>query len=244
LPDQAPLFVYKHDKIRTNADRGYGQTPVVIGTKKSCGKTMLEVFGDVFISGQIHTHESNHCGNHVHAEHGDKNKQKHIKDKYIHALEPQMTDGQLCNATFYHVNPKDFTGVLYVNPIKGPIVVVFGDEHGCVDFKQNYTMTIKDVSLNHSEGCSYNVYITSLKDSHLYVEHYTHDCRLKVSKNGVYVLNSANGSVTFTYNKGTNGCHNTFNIINQFIGNPRVLPGHGLTFQMAHANQVQKMLKI
>lgn len=245
LPAKADIFVYKHGQIQTNHSRGFAQVPLVLGTHQcEQNKTLLEVYGDIRVTGQIYSegqgqHGRSGFSDHVHAEHQNNQKVDYVKDKCINSLEPTINDGHLHNATYYHLSPKDNVGILYVNPIKGPIVIVLG--HDNVQFKPNYVITIKDVSLNHNCGASYNVYITTNKN--LYLEHYNQDCRLKVSTNGVYVLNTSNGSVSFRFYKSLDGLHNCFNIENQFIGNPRVLPGSGLQFNMAHERQVQNLLR-
>jgi hypothetical protein len=167
------------------------------------------------------------------------------RDKFINALEPNITaDGNLHNATYYHVSAKDNIGILYVNPIKGPIIVILGNEDYC-DFRPNHSITIKDVSLNYSEGSSYNVYVTvpKMKKSadQLHIQHYNSDCMIKNSPNGVYIINTSGGSVTYRFYKSKSG-NDTFVIESQFVGNQRVLPGTGLVFNDASERQMQQML--
>jgi hypothetical protein len=266
LSDNSDVFIYKHGRIITNSDRGITHdTPLILGSNKldidgleQCENPLLVVKGDVYVSGHIYS-DNNQSHEHIYAK-----KNKIIKadkavfgtldvaitthDKYVKGLEPNITaDGQLHNATFHHVDPKHAPGILYVNSINGPVVIILGSKDGCVNFRPNQTIVIKDISLNYNEGSSYNIYITVPKACHkedqLYIQHYNSDCKLKVSANGVYILNTSGGSVTFRY---YNSClldgHNAFNIENQFIGNQRVIPGTGIVFNMANEKQAQNLL--
>jgi hypothetical protein len=233
LPAKADIFIYKDGKIQTNASRGFKHVPVVL-------------HNDLIVHGQIHQKGADCHFNSEHVHAVSKQQKKH-KDYFISSLEPHIhTDGQLHNATYYYVHPSHHIDILYVNPIKGPIVIVLGSEDNQCDFKQNQKLTIKDVSLNHTEGCSYNVYITTCKHktNPLFIQHYNADCRLKVSSNGVYILNTSGGAVTFRYYKAVEGNHHAFNIEHQVLGNPRVLPGTGLHFNMAHEKNVQQLLRL
>ena len=172
-------------------------------------------------------------------------------DKYIEALPSKCEDNNVKNATYYHLNPKDNIGVLYVNPVNGPIYIILGseDDESCQDdeFKPNQLLTIKDVSQNFSEGSSYNVYVTVptsyIPSNQIYIQHYDASCRLKTSGPGTYVLNTSGGSVTYRFMKPPLiGGHSTWLIENQLVGNPRVLPGTGLVFSVATTNDCSKLL--
>jgi hypothetical protein len=265
------VFVNNRGVIHTNTNRIACDTPLVLGSTdlhSVCGidnhvenqqKPLLAVNGDVYIAGHIYTNgelynkghgECIHAGNKkvIKAEHGvfgSIDVAIQTRDKFINALEPNITaDGNLHNATYYHVSAKDNIGILYVNPIKGPIIVILGNEDYC-DFRPNHSITIKDVSLNYSEGSSYNVYVTvpKMKKSadQLHIQHYNSDCMIKNSPNGVYIINTSGGSVTYRFYKSKSG-NDTFVIESQFVGNQRVLPGTGLVFNDASERQMQQML--
>ena len=173
-------------------------------------------------------------------------------DKYIEALPAKTEENNVKNATYYHVNPKDNIGVLYVNPVNGPIYIVLGgneEDETCQDaeFKPNQLLTIKDVSQNFSVGSSYNVYITvpssAIPSNQIYIQHYDATCKLKTSGPGTYILNTSGGSVVYRFMKAPLiGGHSTWLIESQFIGNPRVLPGTGLVFSTANQNDCNKLL--
>ncbi len=234
------MFVYEHGYIKPNTERGVSDyAPLVLGSNKLnnvCGidkiknKVLLAVNGDIYVSGQIF------AGNHkisqeIHAT--DKINMNYKKQKNeLEAVKEQ-------NATYYHVDPTESSSILYVSPINGPVYVVLGGKNGCVDFRSNQEITIKDTSLLHNDGASYNIYIT-VPNGNTAIEHYGADCKLKVSSPGTYVLNTSNGSVTFRHMAGNKPC---WLIESQFIGNPRVLPNTGLRFNQINPNHIKNLLK-
>ena len=200
------VFVYDNHCIHTNVHRGIcSSTPLVLGASdlsEVCHNgPVLAVKGDIYVSGQIYTgNQLSYC-------------------KHVHALEPKMKHGQLENVTYYHV--EQHTGIIYVNPINGPIYIVLS-EH-----KINQQITIKDVSLCYSEGSSHNVYVTveaaSIPNQQVNIETYGQDCKRKVVGPGTYTINTSNGSVTFRYYKPPYlGAHACWLIESEQIGNPRV----------------------
>jgi hypothetical protein len=244
LPDRADVFIKSHGCVHYNTERGVNyDTPLVLGANKlsnvaGLGQVMnntlpsLAVHGDIYVSGHIYS------GNMVNTN------QQHVnakKDRYIDALEPVVKNGVIQNVTYHHVNPSDNTGVIYVNPINGPIYVILGSQSGDVNFGTNHSITIKDVSLLYNEGSSYNVYVTVPTNTQIFIEHYDSTCRLKVSAGGTYIINSSNGSVTYQYMK-TNTGKACWIIKDQFVGNNRVLPGRGLVFNQVQPNDVKKLL--
>ena len=245
LSNDAETFVYEHGYIRPNAARGIGyDTPLILGTnqlKHVCGiehvkfknQPLLAVNGDVYVSGHIYSGNHSNTSKYIH---GGKSEKINVRENKIVALEPIKEQ----NATYYYVDPKDASNILYVSPINGPVYVVLGSKHGQCDFRANQAITIKDISLVNHEGSSYNIYIT-VPSGNTSIEHYGSDCKLKISSPGTYVINTSNGSATFRYMKGDHkGC---WLIENQLIGNTRILPGTGLKFNQAEKRHVKNLLK-
>lgn len=248
LPDQADPFVKNNECIHSNFNRGViYEIPLVLGTNKLSkvpgieqipSRPLLAVNGDIYVSGHVYS--------------GNIDISQEQFDQHIHAIEPTLDkNGQLQNTTCYHVKPTDNTGILYVNPINGPIYVILGSDKETgfagTDFKNNRLITIKDTSLHYNEGSSYNVYITVPTSTHpsnqTYIQHYEQrEQKLKVSGPGTYVLNSSGGSVSFRFMKPKNK-NPCWVIEHQIVGNERVLPGRGLKFNMANEKHLKKLLR-
>lgn len=197
LQDNAPVFVYDNDCIHINTDRGI-TGPLVLNKSK-----LYNVSG-------MKEHLTQKCEPTLVVE----------GDVYISGTiysNQNNAKSTTCHNT-YVIKASDNIDILYVNPILNPIVVVFE-----VPFPPNYKITIKDVSLNHPT--SYDVYIKIAQQSNIaQLQHYNASGKIMNSYNGVYVLDTAGGAVTYRYYKD----QATFVIENQFMGNDRVKPG--LTF--------------
>jgi hypothetical protein len=247
LPNKADVFIKSNQCVHYNSERGVNyDTPLVLGTNKlskvaGINQVMnkaipsLAVHGDIYVSGNIYT-------GHIPAELHVETKQTYVnsQNKYIDALEPVVKNGVVQNVTYHHIKPSDNAGAVYVNPINGPIYVVLGSEQGEIDFRNNQTITIKDVSLMYNEGSTYNVYVTVPSKNQIYIEHYDSTCRLKMSTNGTYIINTSNGAVTYQFAM-ING-KPCWIIKDQFIGNNRILPRKGLVFNTVEHNDVKKLL--
>lgn len=247
LPNRADVFIKSNQCVHYNSERGVNyDTPLVLGTNKltkvaGINQVMnkavpsLAVHGDIYVSGNIYT-------GHIPAELHQEVKHNYVnsQNKYIDALEPVVKNGVVQNVTYHHIKPTDAAGVVYVNPINGPIYVVLGSENGEIDFRNNQTITIKDVSLMYNEGSTYNVYVTVPTKNEIYIEHYDSTCRLKMSNNGTYIINTSNGAVTYQF-AVING-KSCWIIKDQFIGNNRILPRRGLVFNAVEHNDVKKLL--
>ena len=205
LQNDAPVFVYQDGFIVTNTNRGIdNNTPLLLGNYKinrklHCNPTLI-VDGDVYISGNIYSNNNN-----------DNNNDNNASSQ----CEP-------INNT-YLIKSSDNIDILYVNSSSHPIVVLFDiGSH----FKPNYKITIKDVSINSS----YNVYIKIMQHKNqVQLQHYvTVDdiTQLVNSYDGIYVLNTSGGAVTYRYYKSPTT--QTFVIESEFVGNERKTPG--LTF--------------
>jgi hypothetical protein len=205
LQDDASIFVYKDGYIHTNINRGIDHsTPLLLGNHtlshvrgmdKSNCDTRLIVDGDIFVTGKIYYNNR--------------------KDEYK-TCEP-------VNNT-YIIKSFDDIDILYVNPSLQPVVVLFDiDTH----FRANYRITIKDISLNHPT--SHNVYIKIMQHSNkVQLQHYfniNEESKIMNSFDGVYLLNTAGGAVTYRYCQLPDP---VFLIESEFKGNERVAPG--LTF--------------
>jgi hypothetical protein len=200
LQNNAPVFVYENDCIHINTDRGI-TGPLVLGQGK-----LYDVSG-------MKEHLKQNCEPTLVVD-GDVYISGIIYNKQNTS---NNTKGETCHNT-YVIKASDNIDILYVNPSSNPIVVVFE-----VPFPPNYKITIKDVSLNHPT--SYDVYIKIEQSTNLVqLQHYNASGKLMNSYNGIYVLDTAGGAVTYRYYKD----QDTFVIENQFMGNDRVKPG--LTF--------------
>ena len=244
LNNAADVFVYKHGCIICNENRGINEVPLVLGTNKYKkvqgidevnGKVALAVEGNIYVSGKIFT------GNQKMSQYIYPSNKINMQDKNA-SHHPSVDTVNQCNTSYYYMNPRAVSNILYVSPINGPVYIILGSKDGNVDYEDNQKITIKDTTLVHNEGASYNIYITVPTNTHCKsgtsIEHYGADCKLKVSSPGTYVLNTSNGAVTFRYMSGDKPC---WLIENQFVGNTRILPGRGLTFNNIEPRHVQKL---
>lgn len=227
--DTEEVFVYHNQCIQStikHAPLVLGATKLknVQGADEMKGKVALAVHGDIYVSGQIYT--GNYKSTHIHSDNKINLNEKH----YIESTP---------TATYYYVNPKEHSNILYVSAINGPVYVVLGSKKGDVSFKENQEITIKDTSLCYNQGSSYNIFIT-VPNGNTGIEHYGVDCKLKVSNAGTYILNTSNGAVTFRYMHATRPC---WLIETQFIGNTRVLPGTGLKFNQVNPQNIKYLMK-
>lgn len=137
----------------------------------------------------------------------------------------------------------DGIDVVYVNPSPGPIRIQLGTTNDA-SFENNRQIIFKDVSVEFGSS-SHNVYIWAPPG--VRVEHYntgTGLSGLTATENGIYVLNSSGGSVTFRYSAPfIPGAMPVWMITGQFIGNPRLLPGAGVKFIPATINQKSLLIK-
>lgn len=157
-----------------------------------------------------------------------------ITDKRIPDKEQISTiiHGQCHKPIYHHIYPNDVVqhvdNTIYVNPRLGPIYIVLGGHNNSHQFRDNTSVTIKDISLAYQNGCSFNVFITVPTHTNMNcqtgIEIYDRDCALKVARPGTYVLNTSDGCVRFNYVKQVNA----WMIITQLIGNHRVIPNSSM----------------
>lgn len=125
----------------------------------------------------------------------------------------------------YTLLPQSSVNTIYVLPINGPISIKLGTLNNC-NFPQERVVVIKDMSLCSSLSSSYNVSVSSGSYSVLLTDYGT-DGRLRKTSDGSYTLNTVEGSVTLNYTSclcnDFNAPINSWSIINQFIGNPRLV---------------------
>jgi hypothetical protein len=159
--------------------------------------------GDLIVSGSIlaktiKAEEINACI--LDAEHIS------VYDTYVEA----KTTSQIFNLL-----PEDKTNIIYCNPINGDVNINFGDED-YYDFQVNRSITIKDVSIaTNYYNNAYNIYIRA--QTPMVIETYNNN-QLTALPNRGYIINTAGGSVTFTFFKDTQ----CWVITTQFIGNTRL----------------------
>lgn len=216
----AQVFTYQHGVIRPNLNRGI-DGPLILGPriKKVKPSVKLAIDGDIYVSGTVYSDDLYNNNN---------NNNKNTQSMHIEGI---------VGASYRSICPKD-SNIIYVNPINGPVVIVFNNEHE--QFKNNYHVTIKDISLNHKPGSSYNIYIMVSQKAHKtnFIEHYDGDCKLASSSNGIYIINSTGGAVTYRY------YNNHFMIENQFIGNERIISNMGLNFDVCTIALAQGMMNV
>lgn len=216
VENNAQVFVYEHGVIRPNKNRGVNG-PLILGSRIKNVKpsVKLAIDGDIYVSGTVYSDDMN------------------SNDK---ALKQSTYIEGIVGASYRAICPKDT--IIYVNPMKGPVVLVFNNKHE--QFKNNYQVTIKDISLNHQPGSSYNIYITTYQKGSKqdFIEHYDSGCKLASSSNGIYIINTTGGAVTYRY------YNHHFMIENQFIGNERILSDMGLVFDAHTIALAQDMLHI
>lgn len=131
--------------------------------------------------------------------------------------------------------PDDTISIIYANPINNNIHIRLGRDHDH-NFPPNYSLLIKDCTLEYGPGTDNNIFITVPVGTT--IENYGPDGGLTATNGGTYKLNTSGGSVKLLHTK-LNRRLPGWVIESQFNGNPRLL---ALKFTTANESDRSKIL--
>ena len=215
--------------------------------KKICSKqTVVDINGDVLVRGDINVKHNLNAEsatfNTIVASNGSIQNitANNVieSDIYVEGVSSELNEKIISRG--------DGINLVYTYPKNGEIIILLGSDDNAI-FETNRKLVIKDVTPEFSTGSSFNVKIKVPRG--IRIENYgqygqggSHG--LTVTENGEYLLNSSGGCVSLRFSPSfIIGQLPTWVIESQLIGNPRILPATGLTFDHLSITDRSKLIR-
>lgn len=145
------------------------------------------------------------------------------------------------------IMPDSHVSIIYAYPEAGPITIYLGDSTDDI-FPSNYSLMVKDTSLEFGETSSYDIHIKVPINGTSKIEQYVNGSLVAMSGNlgsNGHVVDTCGGSVTLRYfnRSTTRDLASVWVVENMFKGNPRIKASSGIKFIKASPKLKNKFFR-